>query len=76
MDHIYGSHLYFWSMLIFFEFANYGNGLGSILRRALEFKDLSALIAAMIILGIIVFLGAYIIKISKNKLFFWSGIGN
>lgn len=76
MDHIYRSHLYFWAMLIFFEYANYGNGLGSILRRALEFKDLSALIAAMIILGIIISLGAYIIKVSKNKLFFWSGIGN
>jgi ABC-type nitrate/sulfonate/bicarbonate transport system permease component len=63
-------------MLIFFEFANYGNGFGSIFRRALEFKDLSALVAAMIVLGIIIFLGATIIKFSKNKFFFWSSIGN
>ncbi len=76
MENIFNSHLYFWAMLIFFEFANYGNGFGSIFRRALEFKDLSALVAAMIVLGIIIFLGATIIKFSKNKFFFWSSIGN
>lgn len=74
MAHIFESHLYFWTMLILFEFANYGYGFGSILRRALEFKDLSALVAAMIILGIIIFTGAQIIKFSKNKFFFWSSI--
>lgn len=76
MDHIYNSHLYYWGMLIVFEFANYGNGFGSIFRHALEFKDLSALVAAMFILGIIIFLGAYIIKFSKQKLFSWSSLGN
>jgi NitT/TauT family transport system permease protein len=76
MEHIYNSHLYFWVMLIFFEFANYGNGFGSIFRRALEFRDLSALMAAIIILGLIIFLGAYLIKLLKSKLFFWSGVGD
>jgi ABC-type nitrate/sulfonate/bicarbonate transport system permease component len=76
MEHIFNSHLYFWAMLILFEFANYGNGFGSIFRHALEFKDLSALFAAMIILGIIIFIGATIIKLSKNKFFFWSGVGD
>jgi len=76
MDHIFNSHLYFWAMLILFEFANYGNGFGSIFRHVLEFKDLSALIAAMIILGIIIFTGATIIKLSKNKFFFWSSVGD
>ncbi len=76
MNHIYDSHLYFWAMLVFFEFANYGNGFGSIFRRALEFKDLSALLAGMLILGVIIFLGSHIIKLSKNKLFPWNGIGD
>ena len=76
INHIFNSHLYFWAILIFFEYANYGYGFGSIFRRALEFKDLSALIASMIILGIIIFTGGTIIKLSKNKLFFWSGVGD
>ncbi|MFZ0452648.1 MAG: hypothetical protein WCE54_12315 [Ignavibacteriaceae bacterium] len=76
MDHIFNSHLYFWAILVFFEFANYGNGFGSIFRRALEFKDPSALVAAMIILGAVIFIGTAIFKLSKNKFFFWSGVGD
>lgn len=74
MNHIYNSHLYFWTMLIIFEFANYGNGLGFIFRRALEFNDLSALFAVMLIIGLFIFLGSLVIKFSKNKLFFWKSI--
>ena len=76
LEHVYNSHLYFWGMLTVFEFANYGNGFGSIFRHALEFKDLSALVAAMFILGIIIFAGTYVIKFSKHKYFFWSSIEN
>ncbi len=74
MNHIYNSHIYFWAMLIIFEFANNGKGFGYIFRSALEFKDLSALIAMILLTGIIIFLGSLIIKLSKNKFFFWSGI--
>ena len=76
MNHILNTHLYFWAMLILFEYINYGYGFGSIFRHALEFKDFSALVAAMIILAIIIFTGAKIIKLSKNKFFFWSGVEN
>lgn len=74
MNHIYNSHLYFWAMLIIFEFANNGEGFGYIFRRGLEYKDLSALVAMLLITGLIIFLGSLIIRISRNKFFFWSGV--
>ena len=74
MECIYHNHLYYWTILIIFEFANYGNGFGTIIRRALNFKDLSALAAVIIAVGLIIFIGSYIIRHLKNKFFFWSGI--
>ena len=74
MNHIYNSHIYFWTMLIIFEFANNGRGFGYIFRNTLEFHDISALIAMIFITGIIIFLGSLIIRYSKNKFFFWSSI--
>ena len=74
MNHIYNSHIFFWTMLIIFEFANNGRGFGYIFRNVLEFQDLSALIAMIFITGIIIFLGSLIMKFSKNKFFYWSSV--
>jgi ABC-type nitrate/sulfonate/bicarbonate transport system permease component len=69
---ICSSHLYFWILIISFEFANYGNGLGSIFRRTLEFKDLSGLLAAAFTTGVFIWLGSIILNFIEKKFFFWS----
>jgi taurine transport system permease protein len=74
INHIYQSNLYYWTILIIFEFANFEKGVGFIFRRALEFKDLSALFAVIIITGIIIYLGSISIKFFKHKFAFWHGV--
>lgn len=72
MEHIFQVHYYVWSMLIAFEFIKGGNGLGIILRRALEFQDLSALFSVLFIIGLTIWFGTLILKYIRNKFFFWS----
>ncbi len=72
IKHIYGLHLYLWSFLIVFEYISGGYGLGSVFRYALDYKDLSALFAACLITGVIIFAGTQIIKYFKNKFLHWS----
>jgi len=65
-------HFYLWTMLIVFEFIKGGSGLGTVLRNAILYKDLSGLFSSILIICLIMFIGAYIIKYFKNKFFFWS----
>lgn len=71
MEHIFQIHYYVWSMLIAFEFIKGGTGLGNILRRALEFRDLSALFSVLFITGLTIWLATLILKYIRNKFFFW-----
>ena len=71
IKHILDFHIYFWTLILFFEYARNGLGIGKIFRQVLEFKDLSALIAFFIITGITICLGQLAIKHFKTKHFFW-----
>ena len=65
-------HFYLWSMLIMFELIKGGYGLGSVLRTAILYKDLAGFFASVLIICLIIFIGASLIKYFKNKFFFWS----
>jgi ABC-type nitrate/sulfonate/bicarbonate transport system permease component len=65
-------HLYLWSMLIVFELIKGGPGLGTVLKTAIMYKDLAGLFSSIIIICLIIFVGATVIKYFKNKFFFWS----
>ncbi|RPI73293.1 MAG: ABC transporter permease subunit [Ignavibacteriales bacterium] len=72
ISHLFSLHFYIWLMLIVFEFIKGGLGLGVIYRRALEFKDLSAIFSVFIITGITIFLGTLILKFIRKKFAFWN----
>lgn len=65
-------HFYLWSMLIWFEMIKGGYGLGTVLRTAILYKDLAGFFASILIICLIIFTGASLIKYFKNKFFFWS----
>ncbi len=62
MAHILSLHFYIWTMLIVFEFIKGGLGLGVIFRRALEYKDLSAIFSVFLITGLTIYFGNLILK--------------
>ena len=65
-------HFYLWSMLIWFEMIKGGFGLGGILKTAILYKDLAGFFACVLIICLIIFIGASIIKYFTNKFVFWS----
>ncbi|MCL5028839.1 MAG: ABC transporter permease subunit [Bacteroidetes bacterium] len=71
-NHLITLHFQLWSLAIIFEFISGGYGLGNIYRRALEYKDISAIFTITIITGITIFLGSQLIKYLKNKFYHWS----
>lgn len=72
IKHIFTLHFYIWSMIIAFEFIKGGYGLGSVLRNALAYRDLSALFSTFLIIGLTIYLGGLVIRYLKNKFFSWS----
>ncbi len=71
MKYIIDFHIYFWTLILFFEYSQNALGLGQIYRHALEFKDLSALIALFIITGMTISLTNIALRHFKTKHFFW-----
>jgi ABC-type nitrate/sulfonate/bicarbonate transport system permease component len=69
--HIIKQNIYVWASLIIFEFVNLGYGLGTILRKILQFKDLSALIMMFIVIGVSIFISSQLFKFVKDKFYFW-----
>jgi ABC-type nitrate/sulfonate/bicarbonate transport system permease component len=65
-------HFYLWSMLLMFELIKGGSGLGTVLRTAILYKDLAGFFASVLIICLIIFAGASIIKYFKNRFIFWS----
>jgi ABC-type nitrate/sulfonate/bicarbonate transport system permease component len=65
-------HFYLWSMLLIFELIKGGSGLGTVLRTAILYKDLAGFFASVLIICLLIFAGASIIKYFKNKFVFWS----
>ena len=72
IKHTIQLHFSLWSLAIVFEFIKNGYGLGTIFRKTLDYRDLSALFAVSIIIGIFVYLGNSAIKYYRNKFCHWS----
>ena len=71
MAHIIRHNIYLWASVILFEYINLGYGLGTLLRKILQFKDLSALIMIFLIIGVSIFISTQLFKLIKNKFYFW-----
>jgi ABC-type nitrate/sulfonate/bicarbonate transport system permease component len=69
--HIIRQNIYLWASVILFEYVNLGFGLGTLLRKILQFKDLSALVMMFFIIGISIFMSTQLFKFIKNKFYFW-----
>jgi NitT/TauT family transport system permease protein len=65
-------HFYLWSMLIVYEMINGGLGVGTVLRMAIQYRDLSGLFTSILIICLIIFSGSTLIKYLKNKFIFWN----
>ncbi|HZW39257.1 MAG TPA: hypothetical protein VFF33_08175 [Ignavibacteriaceae bacterium] len=72
MNHFKDIHLYLWSLLIAFEYIRGGWGIGSMIRNLFNNHDLSGLFSTLIIIGVIIFIGNFIINTIKKKIFHWS----
>jgi len=64
-------HLNLWLLILIFEFFENMYGFGTILKRTVEYNDLSALVLMSIIIPFIIFLGYSLIKYLENKYIFW-----
>lgn len=71
MTHIIRQNIYLWASVIVFEYVNLGFGIGTLLRKILQFRDLSALVMIFIIIGISIFISMQLLKLIKNKFYFW-----
>ena len=71
MAHIIRQNIYLWASVIIFEYVNLGFGIGTLLRKILQFRDLSALVMIFIIIGISIFISMQLLKLIKNKFHFW-----
>ena len=71
MAHIIRQNIYLWASVILFEYINLGYGLGTLLRKILQFKDLSALVMIFLIIGVSIFISTQLFKLIKNKFYFW-----
>jgi ABC-type nitrate/sulfonate/bicarbonate transport system permease component len=72
LNDVMDRHSFLWSLLIVFEFIQNYEGIGMVLRKALEYHDLSILITLTIILVLFVLLGEMLLKIINNKYLFWN----
>jgi ABC-type nitrate/sulfonate/bicarbonate transport system permease component len=73
-NYILEIHIYLWTILIAFEIIKGNSGLGSIFKNVLAFKDLSSLFAALIIIGVAIFLTVHLLKFFLKKIIHWSEI--
>jgi ABC-type nitrate/sulfonate/bicarbonate transport system permease component len=69
--HIIRQNIYLWASVVIFEYVNLGFGIGTILRKILQFRDLSALVMIFIIIGSSIFISTQLFKFIKNKVYFW-----
>ncbi len=66
------NHTFLWSTIIAFEFIQNYNGIGFILRRALEYHDISLIVSLLFIITILILLGDQLLKVVRNKYLFWN----
>ncbi len=74
VKHTLELNLYLWSVVVIFEFIKGGYGLGTIFRNALSYKDLSAIFTTIIIIGLTIYLTAFLIKYLRNKFIHWGKV--
>lgn len=72
IEHFKDIHVYLWSLLIAFEYIKGGLGIGSMIRNLFHNHDVSGLFSTLIIIGLIIYLGNFILDVIKRKLFAWS----
>ncbi|MBX2977053.1 MAG: hypothetical protein KF721_13035 [Ignavibacteriaceae bacterium] len=69
------SHKYFWTMLIFFEFASGSDyGVGFLIRLSIEYWNVSMLFTSLTILLVVIFIGESALRFLFNRLFPWSNL--
>jgi|GEM_PF-1650879 len=66
------NHVYLWSIVIAFEFIQNSDGIGFVLRSALEFNDLAIIISLIILIAIIVYAAEKLLKFINDKYYFWN----
>jgi len=71
MAHIIRQNIYLWAFVVIFEYVNLGFGIGTILKKILQFRDLSALVMIFIIIGSSIFISTQLFKFIKNKVYSW-----
>lgn len=71
ISYVIKQNIYLWASVVIFEFINLGFGLGTILRKILQFKDLSALVLMFLLIGASIFISTQLFKLIKNKFYFW-----
>lgn len=71
MTHIIKQNFYLWASVILFEYMNLGFGIGTVLRKIMQFKDLSALVMIFIIIGVSIFTSTQFFNFIKSKFYFW-----
>lgn len=64
-------HIFFWTIIISYEFIKGGYGLGSVYKDILAYNDLSALAGLTLLISIIILLFNFAIKNLVNRLIFW-----
>jgi ABC-type nitrate/sulfonate/bicarbonate transport system permease component len=69
--HIIRQNIYLWASVVIFEYVNLGYGIGTLLRKILQFRDLSALVMIFIIISISIFISTQLLKLIKYKVYFW-----
>ena len=60
-----------WLIILTYEFVSMSFGMGTIMRLALQYRDLGAIIVIGIIQALLIWLGTFIIKFVKKKIAFW-----
>ena len=71
MKLIISKNVYFWASIVVFEYFNLGFGIGTIFRKILEFKDLSALVMMFIVIEATLFITTESLKLIKQKFYYW-----
>lgn len=66
-----GLHFYLWSLILIYEFLAQTEGLGTIYRWILYYRDFASIFALGIFVSILIWIGKGIIVYFKNKMIFW-----
>lgn len=72
LNNFLDKHTFLWSSIIAYEYIQNFNGVGFVLRNALQFNDLSIIISIIILFAIIIFISEKLLLTVINKYFVWN----